>query len=279
MIVNFEGITQSEMLAAIPTYSSPVNGPESAGAYKELASDMSTPELPYVQPLDINRTYLNALQTSRYETMLHFRTNISEFVLDPTHEPTDFQRNIWRQPVRSDIAVEYLQVGNQELKLYTTTFTPEQIQALYGFTPDSKDWTSQVCVVPLFLKKTGLSFDEFLAVWKCGYVKFSPGPGQQYPEDSSSSIESLLIVFPEGQTLPSLYKLAVFIRLWRQLKRRFGDKSPSIQQLAEICVCLQLFKGDSSNPDFIRQLVSLFTLRDFFGLPINLSTIPDLYHC
>jgi hypothetical protein len=238
---------------------------------------MSTPELPYAQALDINRTYLNSLQTSRYETMLHFRTDISEFVLDPTHEPSDFQRSVWRQPVRSDIAVEYLQICNQELQLYTTTFTPEQIQGLYGFTADSKDWTSQICAVPLFLKKTELNYDEFLALWKCGYVKFSPGEGQQYPKDSSASIESLLIVFPENQTIPSLYKLAVFIRLWSQLKRRFGDKSPSFQQLAEICNCLQLFKGDNLNPDFVRQLVSLFTLRDLFGLPINLSTLPCLF--
>lgn len=262
------------MLGAIPTYSSPATGPESVGAYKKLASDMSTPELPYSQPLDINRTYLNALHTSRYETMLHFRTDISAFVLDPIHEPTDFQRNVWRQPVRLDIAVEYLQICNQELKLYTTTFTPEQIQALYGFTADSKDWTSQICVVPLFLKKTGLSFDEFLALWKCEYVKFSPGEGQHYPKDSSSSIESLLIVFPTGQTVPSLYRLALLTRLWRQLKRPFGDKSPSFQQLAEICGCLKMFNGDQPNPDFIRQLVSLFTLRDFFGFPINLGIVP-----
>ena len=44
--------------------------------------------------------------SSRFEEMRTFRKCITEFVLDPGHEPAGFQPWLWRYPVRIDIAIE-----------------------------------------------------------------------------------------------------------------------------------------------------------------------------
>ena len=46
--------------------------------------------------------------------MRTFRRCITEFVLDPAHEPAGFQSWLWRYPVRIDIAIEYLGITPEE---------------------------------------------------------------------------------------------------------------------------------------------------------------------
>ena len=272
----FHGIDRNELLAAIPENSSPANGLKSPSVYQVLKSDMTAPTLPYSQALDVSRTYLDSLGTSRFETMRHFRTDITEFALDPAHESSDFQRVRWRFPLRLDIAIEYLRISSEELTLYTTSLTTSEMSTLFGFTPKEEDWTDRISVVPMFLRRTGLSYSEFIDLWKCHYVEFSPGDGVEYPAHSTCSTSHTRIVFSEKDTAMALYKLAVFIRLWRQLRTRYGNDSISFNLLAKLCNLFQLFQGNNPNPDFIRQLISMFMLRDLLCLKLD-NINPDLH--
>lgn len=94
------------LFAALPEHSSP--GAALPAAYAKLRNDFSAPMLPYAQPLDVSRTYLGALHTTRDATMRLFGKDITEFVHDPDHPPADFPSHLWRYPVRTEIACEYL---------------------------------------------------------------------------------------------------------------------------------------------------------------------------
>jgi hypothetical protein len=258
-------VDKEALLSAIPEYSSPAIPVKSPSIYTILNGDMTAPNLPYAQGLDICRTYLKFMGTSRFETMRHFRADITELALDPMHEPSDFDRRRWRLPVRLDIAIEYLGISASELRFYGTPFKPETVPSLYGFNTE-ENCTDIVLVVPTFLSRTGLTYSEFLRLWKCGYIPFSPGKGD-YPICEPCDANALKIVFPDPNLLLQLWKLAVFIRFWRQV--RGHHKTVSFSLFADICRTLHLFNGDDINPDFVRQMVSLFMLRDLFQLPFS----------
>jgi hypothetical protein len=54
--------------------------------------------------------------TSRYATMRTFREEITEFAIDANEEAVDFQKSLWRYPVRIDLAIEYLGLSPEEYK-------------------------------------------------------------------------------------------------------------------------------------------------------------------
>ena len=263
------------LFAAIPEHSSPAMPSVSPSIYETLKNDFTAPTLPYAQELDISRTYLSHLDTSRYETMRRFRKDITEFVLDPSNEPNEFQAYLWRYPVKLDIAIEYLHISREELaNLYTTTIDDSALAKNFGFTDDVTNWTQLVSVVPTFLERTGLTYCEFIDLWQCGYVAFSSaGKSDKFPLCQPSCMTSLTIKFVE-ESLPALRKVAVFVRLWQCLKRRYGEVTISFLLLSDICTFLHLFNGNVVNADFIRQLISFFMLRDEFNL--SFSHNPEL---
>ena len=112
------------LLAALPEHSTPAapdaaNAAVEPAAFNKLKADFSSCLLPYSQALDVSRTYLGQLGSSRFEEMRTFRRCITEFVLDPAHEPAGFESWLWRYPVRVDIAIEYLGITPEE---YATLF-------------------------------------------------------------------------------------------------------------------------------------------------------------
>jgi hypothetical protein len=114
------------VLAALPQHSTPGlpdNPTPQPPVYEQLKADFSSCVLPYSQALDVSRTYLAELRSSRFEEMRAFRRCITEFVLAPTQEPAGFQSWRWRYPVRIDTAIEYLHI------------TPEEYTTLFGGTP------------------------------------------------------------------------------------------------------------------------------------------------
>jgi len=264
------------MFDAIPEHSTPAIPVESPSIYDTLKKDFSAPSLPYAQDLDISRTYLCRSGTSRFETMRHFRKDITEFALDPANEPADFQRNLWRFPVRLDIAIEYLCISPDELTLlYTTTLDQSCLAQIYGFNSDIENWWNKLLYLPVFLERTGLTYCEFLELWKCGFVQFGPGTEENtFPACPPCCMKSIRLSFYSETPIPGLQKLAVFIRLWRQLECCFGKGCISFPLLADICEVLQLFNGDDLNDDFIRQLAALFMLREFFHLPLREDSSP-----
>jgi hypothetical protein len=293
------------LFGAVPEYSTPAppstaNAAVEPAAFDLLKRDFSSCCLPYSQALDVARVYLRHFCTTRYETMRTFRRCITEFVLDPEQEPADFQPHLWRYPVRIDVAIEYLCITPEE---YTTVFggrwpapcgsgrgTPLPTGApgllaagpagagpapieLYGFAPaETRDWTRVVVRLPEFLRRTCLAYCDFYQLWKSGFVTFRNGADRlhgEFPECEPCCLDDFWIEFPGAERAElGLYRLAIFIRLWRKLR---GACRPgyTFAELADICGVLELFQNNTINPNFIRQLAAFQMLRDEFALSLS----------
>ncbi len=284
------GHSPKALFAALPEHSTPATPVKKTGAYVKLAGDFSSPLLPYSQPLDISRSYLCAMGTSRFETMRTFRKEITEFAIDARQEAVDFQKHLWRYPVRIELAIEYLGLSPEEYqKLYFNPISATDLRDMYGFPSDTTndvDWMSIVMHVPEFLKRTGLEYCDFLELWKSRFVEFerqfavatdaartSIPSNVVFPDCEPCCPEDLYIRFID-QVAPedALRRLMVFIRLWRSLKCLHGA-GYSFADLRDICLVLDLFQGASVNPNFIRQLAAFQILRNDWRL--ELGTDPD----
>lgn len=292
------------VLAALPQYSSPASPVAETDGYSALASDYSSPRLPYSQPLDLNRTYLAASGTSRYAAMRCFRAEITEFALTNGNDPAGFDDTLWRYPLRRDIASEYVQISADEYqKLFATAIATQppvpagqlSVWQLYGFTdptlPGGNSWLDVAVVVSEFLTRMGLSYCELVELSNSGFVaiQIQPKPPSgrtrvpvdrepaTLPECPPCHLDDLILYF--GTTKPAdvaahLMRLAVFIRLWRLLQRTRCARY-SFAELADICSVLGLFTGGSINPDFIPELVAFQILRDELCLPLWEGQIPS----
>lgn len=292
------GHDPNRLFAALPEHSTPATPVKVPGAYAKLATDFTSPLLPYSQPLDISRAYLCAMGTSRFATMRTFREEITEFALDANAEAIDFQKNLWRYPVRIELAVEYLGLSPAEYQtLYVDPISATELREMYGFPADlinGVDWKSIVVRVPEFLERTGLEYCEFLELWKSKFVDLGrqgappatnaagqpidepPRQDTGFPNCEPCCPEDLIIRFSNPDAVESsLRRLIVFTRLWRTLKCLRGA-GYSFADLRDICLVLELFQGASVNPEFIRQLASFQILRDDWQLELGTDlAVPD----
>ncbi len=287
----------ARIFEALPEYSTPAtpvaaNSSVEPAVYNTLKNDFSTCDLPYSQALDVSRTYLRHFKTCRFAAMRTFRRCITEFVLDPVAEPVGFQSHLWRYPVRIDTAIEYLEITPEEYTAIYGGVWPEPCGPtledqprdegparlapwhLYGlpYPGEENAWVGAVIQLPDFLSKTCLSYCEFLELWKSGFVLFRNGADREtgvFPDCEPCCLDDLWLEFPgEDGAEDGLYKLAVFVRLWRKLRTSCEGGYP-FDQLRDICNVLHLFNGSAVNPDFIRQLVAFEMLRDQFRLPLR----------
>lgn len=168
----------AEQLTAVPEHSTP-SAPAAAAAaslqeaaYGRLREDFSSFERPYNQPLDITRSYLEHIGTSRYQAMRTFRREIHEFVKEPQDTTTpkvftpyippefDTQTHLRRYPVRLDTAREYLKISEEEHREVFTAPLAESRQKLWQFwgyrsaagtghndTPELPGWSDTVAEV------------------------------------------------------------------------------------------------------------------------------------
>ena len=272
------------LFAAVAEHSSPATPVAVPAAYAALQDDFSAPDLPYSQGLDIARSYLSAMGTSRYSVMRHFRKEITEFAIDAVHEPADFLTYLWRYPLRLALALELLGISRQEYdELFAADFA--DVRVLYGFPADAvggRPWTDIVREVPEFLARTGLDYCAFVELWRAGIVPFTRAVGaegeepQPFPECQPCCPDGLVIGFGDDDAVVALRKLAVFIRLWRRLQSvRCG--ALTMAQLRDVAEVLVLFDGDAVNPQFVRQLASLVVLRELLCLPLadRDAQVPD----
>ena len=191
--------------AALPEYSTPAtpvaaNAAVEPAAFNKLKADFSSCLLPYSQALDVSRTYLRHLGSCRFEEMRTFRKCITEFVLDPAHEPAGFQDWLWRYPVRIDIAMEYLGITPEE---YTGVFrergAPCTAASRRPRRTGSAGTARRIAVargrgrpvaavpaalrgtigLPAFLAETCLSYCEFYELWQSGFVAFRNGADER----------------------------------------------------------------------------------------------------
>jgi hypothetical protein len=276
------------LFAALPEHSTPSTPVGKPAAYDVLRQDFSSPALPYAQALDVNRSYLEALRTSRFATMRHFRRDITEFAIDAVDEPADFQCQQWRYPVRLPIALEYLGISPEEYdQLYAHDLVDvaaagqQLLRELYGFaadTADGQDWTDAVRHVPEFLRRTGLTYCEFIDLWRSGSVPFNPvrfprdesGEPLGFPDCEPCCPDDLIIDFGDADVHAALRHLIVFIRLWRTL-RTVQCTELSFDELRDATEVLVLFgpADGAVNPQFVRQLAALLMLRELFSLPLR----------
>jgi hypothetical protein len=267
------------LFAALPEHSSPATPVARPAAYDQLRADFTAPGLPYPQALDVCRSYLRALGSSRFAAMRHFRQEITELAIDPAQEPADFQRHLRRFPVRFDIALEYLRISQDEYALLFSRDDGVTLSALYGSTSDAV--TRIVEKVPEFLTRTGLTYCQFLELWRAQFVVFNradqgrEGASTDFPECLPCCPDDLRIAFVQPQDpLVALRELAVFIRLWRRLQELSGPKITFVE-LADICNVLGLFNATGAiNPDFLRQLAALLMLREDLRLPLSDKDAP-----
>jgi Tc toxin complex TcA C-terminal TcB-binding domain len=286
---------------ALPEYSTPAT-PVAANAavlpavYNSLKTDFSSCCLPYSQALDVSRTYLRHFKSCRFEEMRVFRKCITEFVLDPVHEPAGFQDHLWRYPVRIDIAMEYLGITPEEYAILfkgapagpcgSTSLPSPPTDTRPGIpvsVTDGADGGNRLAagrdLLSDFLAWTCLTYCEFLELWKTGFVPFSNGAdreGGKFPDCEPCCLEDYWLQFPGEEGRPAaIYKLLIFIRLWRKLKEPCCE-GYTFTELQDICLVLQLFIGNSLNPEFIRQLAAFQMLRDHFRLPLaeRRATVP-----
>ena len=289
------------LFAALPDHSSPASPVSQPGGYAALASDFSSPLLPYDQPLDVCRSYLHEAGTSRFELVRRFRSAITEFVLDDA-DPVGFDSTLWRLPVRHDTAVEYIGLDPIEYQqLYATPIAttspapPGELAAwtLYGYpqpTWQGADWTGSAVTLSEFLKRTGLDYCEFIELWRSDFIPFyrqptghdredGKGGGTDFDDCPPCYLDKERIRFGRPHTdspdaATALVKLAVFIRLWRKLRSaRCGGYS--FTQLADIAAVLGLFTGDAVNPGFPAQLAAFQMLRDHLCMPLGLVDDPS----
>ena len=289
----------SKLLAALPEHSTPAVPVADPTAYDKLRVDFSDPVLPYSQPLDVSRTYLDQFGTCRFAAMRVAREQITELALDPTLAAPTFQSHLWRYPVKLDIAIEYLAISPEEHQLLFTNdivdaATPDHLvlHELYGFdtpTPGGIPWSDLVRLLPELLRRTGLSYCELVELQRSGCFKFEvvdldvrrsathpPGHEGQgmLPDCEPCCPEHLLIRFIDpADTKLALKQLAIFVRLWRKLQHVCGARY-SFVELCDICHVLGLFDGTSVNPDFIRQLAAFQMLRDDLRLRLTDGSKP-----
>lgn len=283
---NGAGHDPNTLFAALPEHSTPATPVKLPGAYTKLAGDFSSPRLPYSQPLDISRAYLCAMGMSRFATMRTFREEITEFAIDASLEAVDFQKHLWRYPVRIELAIEYVGLSQAEYeKLYVNPISATDLREMYGFPSDTIngiDWKSIVAHVPEFLERTGLSYCEFLELWKSRFVVFrrqtaappstaapTATPSAEFPDCEPCCPEDLVIEFVDPPAAEdALRRLMVFIRLWRSLKCLRGA-GYGFADLRDICLALGLLQVANVNPEFIRQLAAFQILRDDWRLELG----------
>ncbi|AMA60592.1 neuraminidase-like domain-containing protein [Bradyrhizobium sp. CCGE-LA001] len=226
-------------------------------AYDRLREDFSSFTRPYHQPLDITRSYLEHMGSRRYDTMRTFRKDIHEFVKQPQdmanakafapYLPPEFdtQTHLRRYPVRIDTAREYLKLSVEEHREVFTETLNNSRQKLWQFwgyesapgtghndTPKWADWldTHRVVMRPdanarpagvrrlsEFLLRSALSYREFRDLVACGFVPIMVARG--LPEEEPCDIGEYEIDFAPLNADVALERLAVFLRLWRLLRK------------------------------------------------------------
>ncbi|HEU4583744.1 MAG TPA: neuraminidase-like domain-containing protein [Polyangiaceae bacterium] len=278
------------LFGALPEHSTPQTPVALPFAYDPLRSDFSAPSLPYSQPLDVCRSHLQPLHTSRFEMMRHFRRKITEFVLAPDPsgapaEPAEFRAHLWRLPVRVEIAREYLGISPEEAtSIFGSDFPDEaesglDLRQLFGVSPASDEsWPSTVLVLSSFLARTGLSYCDLVDLLRSGWAGVQLSDGEvavEPPECEPCCLDDFVLRAGPFTARVTLRRLAVFLRLWRKLQLLPGARY-SFTELADMAEVLQLFYPESAppelrgkiNPDFLRQLAAFQMLRDELALPL-----------
>lgn len=260
--------TRVELLDVIPEHSSPAVPVAQPAAYDVLRADLTAPLLPYSQPLDVARSYLKQMGSSRFSAMRHFREDITEFVLRPDPEPSGFRRHLFRYPVRIELAHEYLKIDPEETVLFEGVVVGDTLAQLYGFNSASGDWTTEVRQVSSFLERTGIRYCDLRQLVESGWLNLSlvligdEGPIEPPAECEPCCLNEWRLFIGDLSLEEGLRRLASIIRLWRKLQGLPGARY-SFHELSDVAEVFAWFPSEGeTNSEFIRQLAAFQMLRD-----------------
>ncbi|KUJ20811.1 uncharacterized protein LY89DRAFT_455463 [Mollisia scopiformis] len=260
-------VEQPNILTAIPQYSSPEPF-TNPNVYNALKNCFTSSYLPYSQAIDIATSNLSVLGTERFDVLRHFRKDITEFAIDASLGPSDFQSHLWRYPVRFELALSYVNITTEEYWSLFASDVPdnELLGSVLGF---DWDFSSEFSVsVRNFLQFTGINKNDLLQLSKTRFV-----PLELASKDPLGSTSTVHLNVPNSELSLTLRKLFLFIRLWRCLSRSVIS-SVSWNTLALICEALHFF-NKAVNPDFPRQLAALLMLQNHFKLSL-VTRHPDM---
>jgi hypothetical protein len=251
-------------------------------AYEKLLGAVHGSYLPFNRPVEVARAYLEHLGASRYEVLSTFQTYGTP--LDPA-DPDSATDPASKDPPDGALAREYLKIAPQEYDILVGA-SPEPTWRFFGYTsPDFVDdtWQGNLTQVPSFLRRTGIEYDDLVALLRTRYINpvQTPDP-KDLPADaivlfspnsvcdlSATSIRRLgnALLLEDAAWL----RIHRFLRLWRKLGWTMQELDAAMHALnaTEIDAALienlarvQRLKTDVRQP--IIQLLTLWAPIDTF---------------
>ncbi|GHO82383.1 Tc toxin subunit A-related protein [Dictyobacter formicarum] len=217
-------------------------------AYEKLRTTIYPLALPFHRPLEIVRTYLKNLGSSRYEVMKTFQRNSG---------PSD-----------QAIAYEYLKLSPEEYNIITSTTltSAHSLWEFYGYSAAvvlTKSWEVHIASVPECLDRLGITYLDLVELVKTRFLN----PAQSITLDFEPPQDAIM---PDPCDLRNmklknldttdtfLGKLHRFVRLWKKLGWSIRDLDRTMSALGA---------GDI-DATFIQKLALVTQLQDKLNVPL-----------
>ncbi|MBI4488142.1 MAG: hypothetical protein HY694_03575 [Deltaproteobacteria bacterium] len=225
-------------------------------AYDTLASQVYPWNLPLNLWVEEARAYLGHLGVNRYELMETFQRRDGGQEGDPTD---------------TEIASEYLGLTTVERNIITDAVInpPREQWQFYGYATDEVsdpenpndlvNWVDDLSRVPVFLKRSGLSYFELLELLA---MKFINPVGVIDVEPKSSCNLQEMRVRPLHP--PSRNKIYPFLRLWRKLGWTMRELDQAITALEP----LDMNDDVNLTEAFLQQLSHIKRMHDALNVPL-----------
>ncbi len=166
--------------------------------YDKLAGEVYPFTLPFHRPLAVARAYLEQLGTS-YREVLE--------TLGPAEGTTELT-------AEERLSAETLGLSTLEFLLIAGASTTTTA-ACYGFADDDATWQSEIADVPELLRRTGVSYEDLLALVKTFFVnplQFDPARRIELDAPVAGVLEGTRVHRAGADAWSRLHR---FIRLWR----------------------------------------------------------------
>ena len=197
----------ADELSATPAYTNDA-------AYDKLKQAIYPLTLPYNRPLEIARTYLQQLGSSRFEVMKTFQRKSNPATLSPSDV---------------EIACESLTISPEEHAILIRT---DLQPAMYGYstTTDVSTLKTKLAAVPEMLNQTGIQYADLLELLKTRFL--NPAQALSLTTLAGADPCDLDNVTLNNLDDATLKKLHRFIRLWQKTAWTIRDLDKVLYALA-----------------------------------------------
>lgn len=217
--------------------------------YDQLATEVYPFTLPFHRPLAVVRTYLAQLGTSYSELIEAIPVSATRDAHTKTSIPAD-QR----------LAAEFLGLSTFEFLLIADATRTVSLEQCYGFSTETPQWMSTVSDVPQLLSRTGLNYEDLVAVVKTFFVN-----PFQYDSARRIELEAPLDCKLAGTrvlraTEDTWSRLHRFVRLWRATGWSIGDLDRALFAVTDDNVL---------DRDAVVRLATVKRIQQELDLPLN----------